>query len=95
MYATQERYNVRVPKLKHYYGLNHLHYSTTSIALGGIARPSVDAFDSERFRKQWVATFGELRRELKFRMNIWSPKKRDGILNPNSQIEGPWSVPAR
>ena len=24
MYATQGRYNVRVSKLKHYYGLNHL-----------------------------------------------------------------------
>ena len=68
MYATQERYNVRVSKLKHYYGLDHLHYLTTSIPQGGIACPSVDGFDSERFRKQWVATFGELRRELKFRI---------------------------
>ena len=31
-------------------------------------RPSVDGFDSERFRKQWVATFGELWGELKFRI---------------------------
>jgi REP element-mobilizing transposase RayT len=54
---------------------------TTSIPQGGIARPSVDGFDSERFRKEWVVTFGELRRELKSRMNIWSPKKRDGKLN--------------
>src|SRR5208337_219043 len=68
MYATQGRYNVRVPELKHYYGLNHLHYLTTSILQDGIARPSVDGFDSERFRKQWVATFAELRRELKFRI---------------------------
>jgi hypothetical protein len=30
MYATRGRYNVRVSKLKHYYGLNHLHYLTTS-----------------------------------------------------------------
>jgi hypothetical protein len=29
MYATQGRYNVRVSKLKHYYGLNHLHYLIT------------------------------------------------------------------
>jgi hypothetical protein len=29
MYATQGRYNLRVPKLKHYYGLNHLHYLAT------------------------------------------------------------------
>jgi hypothetical protein len=53
MYATRNR-------------LNHLHYSTTNIQEGGIARPSVDGFDSERFRKQWVPTFGELRRKLKF-----------------------------
>jgi hypothetical protein len=26
MYATQGRYNVGVSKLRHYYGLNHLHY---------------------------------------------------------------------
>jgi len=29
VYATQGRYNARVSKLKHYYGLNHLHYLTT------------------------------------------------------------------
>ncbi|MGA3167151.1 MAG: hypothetical protein ABSF14_13660 [Terriglobia bacterium] len=29
MYVTQGRYNVRVYKLKHYYGLDHLHYLTT------------------------------------------------------------------
>ena len=39
MYATQGRYNVRVSTLKHYYGLNHLHYLTTSIPQGGTARP--------------------------------------------------------
>jgi len=68
VYATQGRYNVRVSKLKHYYGLNHLHYLTTGIPQGGIARPSAGGFDSERFRKQWVATSGELGRELKFRI---------------------------
>jgi len=68
MYATQGRYNVRVSKLKHYYGLNHVHYLTTSIPQAGNARPSVDGFDSERLRKQWVATLGELGRELKFRI---------------------------
>jgi len=39
MYAIQGRYNVRVSELKRYYGLNHLHYLTTSIPQGGIARP--------------------------------------------------------
>jgi len=37
MYATRGRYDVRVSKLKHYYGPNHLHYLTTSIPQGGIA----------------------------------------------------------
>jgi hypothetical protein len=37
MYATQGRYSVRVSELKHYYGLNRLHYLTTSIAQGGTA----------------------------------------------------------
>jgi len=68
MYATQGRYNVRVSTLKHYYGLNHLHCLTTSIPQSGIARPSVDGFDSERFSKQWVVTLGELRRELEFKI---------------------------
>jgi REP element-mobilizing transposase RayT len=51
-----------VPKLKHYYGLNHLHYLTTSTHRGG------RLFDSERFRNQWVTTLGELRRELGFKI---------------------------
>ena len=29
MYATQGQYSIRVYKLKHYYGLNHLHDLTT------------------------------------------------------------------
>ena len=48
MYATQGRYNVRVSELKHYCGLNRLHYFTTSIPQGGIARPSVDGHPSPR-----------------------------------------------
>jgi hypothetical protein len=52
MFATQGRYNVRVSKLKHYYGLNHLHYLTTSIPQGRIERPSVGGFGSERFMRQ-------------------------------------------
>jgi hypothetical protein len=54
MYATQGRYNVRV--LEHYYGLKHLHYLTTC------TYRRARRFDSERSRKQWVATFGELMR---------------------------------
>jgi hypothetical protein len=54
MYATQGRSKVRVSKLKHYYGLHHLHHLTTS------TYRRARLFNSERFRKQGVATFGEL-----------------------------------
>jgi hypothetical protein len=40
--------------LKHYSGLNHLHYLTTRIY------HRARLLDPERFRKQAVATFGEL-----------------------------------
>jgi hypothetical protein len=48
MYAPHEGYNLRVPKLQHYYGLNHLHYLT------GSTYRRARLFDSERFRNQWV-----------------------------------------
>ena len=48
MYATQGRYNAPVSELKRYYGLNYLHYLTTSIPQGGNARPSVDGHPSPR-----------------------------------------------
>jgi len=35
MYGTQGRYNVRVSKLRGYYGLNHLHYLTTIMGTFG------------------------------------------------------------
>jgi hypothetical protein len=61
VYATQGPSNVRPPKLKHYYGLNHLHCLTAS------TYPWARLLDSESFRKQRVATFGELERGLRFR----------------------------
>jgi YD repeat-containing protein len=42
MYATQGRYNLRVSMLKHYYGLNHLHYLATRM------HRRARRFDSER-----------------------------------------------
>jgi REP element-mobilizing transposase RayT len=62
MYAPLEGYNARVPKLQHYYGLNHLHYLTNS------TYRRARLYDSERFRNQWVATLGDLRRELGFKI---------------------------
>jgi putative transposase len=55
-------YNDPVSKLTHYYGLNHLHYLTKS------TYRRARLYDSERFRNQWVATLGELRQELGFKV---------------------------
>ncbi|MGA2607674.1 MAG: hypothetical protein ABSH01_09480 [Terriglobia bacterium] len=60
-------------KLKHYYGLNHPNYLTTSIRRGRSPRPSIDGFDSERFGKQWAMTFAELRQESSFRIVGYVP----------------------
>ena len=84
MYAPQEGYDFGVSKLKRYYGLNHPHYLTTSIPRGGSARPSVDGFDSERFGKQWVMTFAELRQELSFRIvgYVLMPEHFHALIGP-------------
>ena len=55
-------YNHRLSMQIHYYGLNHLHYLTKS------TYRRARLYDSERFRNQWVATLGELRRELGFKI---------------------------
>jgi putative transposase len=47
---------------RHLYGLNHLHYITTST----YRRARV--FDSERFKRRFVSTWAELRGELGFRI---------------------------
>jgi hypothetical protein len=70
MYATQGRYSVRVSKLKHYYDLSHRHDLTTR------TYRRARRFDFERFRKQWVATFGEraprLGAELQSLVHNWN-----------------------
>jgi len=73
MYAPQG-YNFRVSELKRYHGLNHLHYLTT----GTYRRARL--FDSEQFKKQWVATFGELREESSYLHN--NPVKRGVVKHP-------------
>jgi hypothetical protein len=42
MYATQGRYNVRASELKHYYGLNHLHYMHNNPVKRGLVKHSGD-----------------------------------------------------
>jgi putative transposase len=51
-----------VPRQRHYYGLNHLHYLTAST----YRRARV--FDSIRFRNHFVKTLAELRVRLGFRI---------------------------
>jgi hypothetical protein len=62
MYAPLEGSNLQVPKLQHYYRLNHLHYLTHS------TYRRVHPYDSERLRNQWLVTLGDLRRELGFKI---------------------------
>jgi len=62
MYAAREHYNLPVSALKHYYGLNHLHYVTTS------TYRRARLFDSERFKRRFVSALDDLRRELDFRI---------------------------
>jgi len=51
-----------VPKQRHFYGLNQLHYITTS------TYRRARLFDSERFKRQFVTTCRDLREELRFRI---------------------------
>jgi putative transposase len=51
-----------VPRQRHYYGLNHLHYLTAS------TYRRVRLFDSERFRRHFVKTLAALRQTLDFKI---------------------------
>ena len=51
-----------MPRRRHYYGLNHLHY----LAASTYRRARL--FDSDRFRHHFVKTLGELRSRLNFRI---------------------------
>jgi REP element-mobilizing transposase RayT len=62
MYAPLKVYNLQVPKLQHYCGLNHLHYLTKS------TYKRARLYDSERFRNRWVVTLEDSRRELGFKI---------------------------
>ena len=51
-----------MPRRKHYYGLNHLHYLTCS------TYRRTRLFDSERFKRRFVCTLDQLRSELNFKI---------------------------
>jgi putative transposase len=81
--APLERYNARLPNLQHYYGLNHLHYLTNS------TYRRARLYDSERFRNQWVATLGDLRRELGFKIvgYVLMPEHFHALIWPTAQAD--------
>src|ERR1039458_7647356 len=51
-----------MPRQRHYYGLNHLHFITAS------TYRRARLFDSDRFRRHFIATLDALRRELEFKV---------------------------
>ena len=51
-----------MPRQKHFYGLNHLHYLTRST----YRRARI--FDPERFKRRFVETLDDLRSELQFKI---------------------------
>ncbi len=51
-----------MPRLKHYYGFNHLHYLTFS------TYRRARLFDSDKFKREFIATLDELRTELGFKI---------------------------
>ena len=51
-----------VPRQQHFYGLNQLHYLTSS------TYRRARLFDSEHFKRHFVTTWQVLRTELRFRI---------------------------
>jgi len=51
-----------MPRLKHFYGQNHLHYLTAN------TYRKARIFDSERYKRKFVHTLDDLRTELDFKL---------------------------
>ena len=56
------RYHLCMPRQHHYYGLNHRHFVTSS------TYRRARLFDCDGFRRHFLATLGELRIELSFKI---------------------------
>jgi len=54
-----------MPRQRHHYGQNHLHFITAS------TYRRARLFDSNRFRSHFVQTLGQLRRQQRFRLLGW------------------------
>ena len=77
----------RVPKQRHFYGLNQLHYITTS------TYRRAQLFDAEHFKRQFVATRQDLREELSFRIvgHVLMPEHFHVLLWP-SELSNPSQI---
>lgn len=62
MCATSSGYNPRVPRQRHYCGLDQSHF----IAASTYRRARL--LGSDRFRRQFIATLAELRAKLRFKI---------------------------
>ncbi len=65
-----------MPQQQHFYGLNHLHYLTTS------TYRRARLFDSDRFKRNFITALGDLRIELGFRIvgYVLMPERVDSLL---------------
>jgi REP element-mobilizing transposase RayT len=66
---------------RHFYGLNHLHYLTTS------TYRRARLFDSERFKRNFITVLGGLRAELGFRIvgHVLMPEHFHLLIWPGSR----------
>ena len=72
-----------MPRQRHYYGLNHLHFVTAS------TYRRARLFDSDRFRTQFVQTLADLRQQQDFRLFGWvlMPEHFHLLLWPSEQTD--------
>src|SRR5216684_6168685 len=76
-------YSPGMPCQRHYYGLNHLHFITAS------TYRRARLFDSDRFRRQFVATLTELRAELSFKIigYVLPPEHFPALIWPSKRAD--------
>ena len=76
-------YNPGMPPQRHYYGLNHLHFITAS------TYRRARLFDSDRFRRQFVATLAGLRAELSFKVigYVLMPEHFHALIWPSERAD--------
>ena len=72
-----------MPRQRHYYGLNHLHFITAS------TYRRARLFDSDRFRRHFVATLAGLRAELSFKVigYVLMPEHFHALIWPSERAD--------